>query len=214
GPRRSNGCASSIESERAMRSCTSARRPIRRRSRCSRSSSNGASGCRAALTEAPAMWCRCSSAAVEDAETAWKAGRREAWRAGMSKVGRSVLRVQQSTAPLAVLECEAGSIVEAGGVSRPELDCLRHDAVSGPVRRPRDGAAFEARAGLLELTFERGARVELRALLRCPRAELRLARPGGEIGVRVGIRDPLDVALDAHLYGGAPGKTGRRRGMW
>ena len=87
----------------------------------------------------------------------------------------------------------------AEGLLLPELDALRHDAAAGPEGRARHGAERIAQghpgAGLLEFVIAlHGPR-----LLRSPGADLAQARPGGEVGVGLGVGHALDRAADAHL---------------
>src|SRR4029453_12333055 len=63
-----------------------------------------------------------------------------------------------------------------------------------PLRRPRDLAIGELRLELRHSLIELLARRERAALLGGPGTELRVARPGGEVGVGLLIRERLDPA--------------------
>src|SRR5437899_1406779 len=81
----------------------------------------------------------------------------------------------------------------------PELDALRHDAEARPKRRPRHLGLAKAAGKLLDPALEHAAAGERARLVRGPGADLTVARPAGEIGVRLVIRDLFDGALDANL---------------
>ena len=107
---------------------------------------------------------------------------------------------------------DLGTIVEAVGIARPELDPIGHDAEAAPERRPRDGRSQEACRRRAHAVVERRARRERAALPRRPRAELELPRPRGEIRVGLGVGHALGAAFDAHLRVGRPveGERGGR----
>src|SRR3954452_18566863 len=81
----------------------------------------------------------------------------------------------------------------------PELDFVRHDAVARPVRRARHAGERVFCAVERDGLLEREAALQGPRLLACPGADLRTLWPGGEIGVRLLLRHPLDRPADAHL---------------
>src|SRR5258708_1295935 len=79
------------------------------------------------------------------------------------------------------------------------LEALRHDAIARPMWRPRHGPVAETLLGRGDTRLEHRAARHRARLVGCPRADLRLARAGREIGVGLGGAHRLGRALDAHL---------------
>src|SRR6478752_10042911 len=94
---------------------------------------------------------------------------------------------------------ELDAVVQAERPVVPELDQHRHDAVTGPARRPRHAADGVFGGIKRHRLFEGEAAFERKGLLAGPGADLRLLRAGGEIGVRFGIGDGFGRAADTDL---------------
>src|SRR3974390_686197 len=101
--------------------------------------------------------------------------------------------------PTQIVALEFDAVVQAERPLLPELNREWHDAVARPVERPRNvgervfGGVDRNRLLEGEAAFQR------RRLLARPGADLRLLRSAGEIGIGLGVGDPLDVAAHADL---------------
>jgi hypothetical protein len=67
------------------------------------------------------------------------------------------------------------------------------------MRRARHLAAGNARFHFFEPRFEQRAAGEGLRLVRRPSAELRIPRAAREIGIRLGVRHPMNLAFDPDL---------------
>src|SRR6476469_5986923 len=94
-------------------------------------------------------------------------------------------RVQPLEPPAGVVAPVAEPVVQPVRAALPALDLIRGEQVSAPMFGARDVLSGEALAHLLHPALEGRPIVERPALLARPRAELRVAGPGGE--VRVGV---------------------------
>src|SRR5512133_237325 len=91
------------------------------------------------------------------------------------------------------------AVVEPIRATLPELDGGGGQAVSAPVRWPGDRSVRESGRDLLHVLIELVAISQDRALGRCPGSDLRLTRPGREVGVGLGVIHPSNVAGHGHL---------------
>src|SRR5947208_13955971 len=130
------------------------------------------------------MWLRSWSVSIAGQATAFPLGRKALHPPPGPFVG--IARVQEA-------------VVEPERATLPELDRVWGQAVSTPMRGPRDGSVPEAGQHLLDPSLALAAVAQHRALRRCPRPDLRLARPGGEVGVRLVVFDPSNAAADGDL---------------
>ena len=101
--------------------------------------------------------------------------------------------------PPGVLLAIEKPVVQPRGPALPELDHLRHHPVAAPERGQRNLAVGEFLLNLGELLHQEFPRSDDLALVGNPRADLRVARAGGEILERLGGADLLHRALDDHL---------------
>src|SRR5207249_8017498 len=81
----------------------------------------------------------------------------------------------------------------------PELDEKGRHPVAGPVRWPRHRLSLVAALELREPALQLFPRAQRRALIRCPGAELREARPGREVCVRFLVAHRRRLPFEAHL---------------
>src|SRR6266566_853720 len=79
------------------------------------------------------------------------------------------------------------------------MDKAASCARAGPVRRPGNSANHEFRGVERNRPLEGVATLERSGLLAGPRADLRKPRPGGEIGIRLGIIDSHARATQSNL---------------
>src|SRR5664279_5115379 len=101
--------------------------------------------------------------------------------------------------PAFAIALKESALVEAELAGVPELDALGANAAAGPVRWPRHGLV---RVQLLDLQRAASQLVHAReglALRRRSRADLTRVRTRGEVCIRLGVGDGLDVAFDANL---------------
>src|SRR5689334_25348021 len=100
-----------------------------------------------------------------------------------------VLRIHPHLLPRAVryVAAEFDAVVQAERAVVPELDAQRRDAPAAPARRARHLAKEVLRGDLGDRLLEREAALQRLRLLAGPGAELGLPRPGGEIGVGLGL---------------------------
>src|SRR5262245_38579341 len=83
-------------------------------------------------------------------------------------------RLQALTRPTCFVGREPKAVMETVVAVAPELDAVRNQSQTSPMRRARDRTcASEARCDLFELRIERGAAVDGPALRRRPGPELR-----------------------------------------
>src|SRR4051794_15885229 len=131
-------------------------------------------------------------------------------KSAMSRKCRS--RRQPLASPGAVgLARVKDAVVQTAGPALPQFDRVRHHAHAAPMLRPRHRTASETPLEFREQLFEFSARRERLALLRHPRADLRLHRPSAEIRLALFGTGPLDDSLDPHLpLQRLPKKTQRR----
>src|SRR5581483_4166449 len=109
------------------------------------------------------------------------------------------LRREPVAQPVLAVATIAHAIVKPRRVALPELDHVRHQPISTPVRRPHRRAGADRLLDLAHHVLERAAAGDRLRLRRGDRADLRAARPNGEVRVALGRRDLLDRALDADL---------------
>src|SRR6516225_561122 len=81
----------------------------------------------------------------------------------------------------------------------PELYALRDHPKAGPVWRPRYLGRAKAALELVDPPLKLGAAGERARLVRSPGADLTVARPAGEIGIRGLVVDLFDGPFDANL---------------
>src|SRR6476620_5104643 len=86
------------------------------------------------------------------------------------------------------------AVVEPEGATLPELDGVGGQAVSTPVRRPRDRSVPEPSRHVPDSVLELPAIAQHGALRRGPRSDLGLSRPGCEVGVRLVVLDASNAA--------------------
>src|SRR6476659_264292 len=86
------------------------------------------------------------------------------------------------------------AVVEPERATLPELDGVRGQPVSAPVGWPGDRSVRESGRDLLHPLVELVAISQDRALGRCPGSDLRLTRPGREVGVGLGVIHLPNVA--------------------
>ncbi len=102
-------------------------------------------------------------------------------------------------------------VVQPALPALPELDRDGREAVAAPVRGRRDRIVAEAGRHLGHHRVQHLARLDHLRLRRGPGAELRLARPGGEVGLGLLPPDPGHWAGQAHLpLVGQPHERGGR----
>src|SRR5688500_2681233 len=104
------------------------------------------------------------------------------------------LRREPPDRPAVATALVSEAIVEAVQSPLPELHGDRRDPVPAPERGSRDVVARVAGVERGDALHQLVARDELRALPRGPRADPRLARPSGEVGVGLLGADGRDVA--------------------
>ena len=91
------------------------------------------------------------------------------------------------------------AVVQAERAIMPEFEPQRRNPPAAPARRPRHVADQVFGRDLGDRLFERKTALQGLRLLAGPGAELGLLRPGGEIGVGLGLGDRRHVAADADL---------------
>src|SRR6266480_813111 len=129
--------------------------------------------------------------------------RLRSWSASMARQATAFLLGRESfhppPGPLAVIPRVAEAVVEPELATLPELDRVGDQPVSTPVRRPGDRTLPEAGGRFRDPLLEFTAIAQYRALRRRPGTDLRLARPGREVGVRLLVVDPANVPAHADL---------------
>src|SRR5581483_5793461 len=90
----------------------------------------------------------------------------------------------------------AEAVVQPVVAVLPELPRVRREPEAAPPLRPR---RLALQRELCDAPLEPLARLDRTALWRRGGGETRTERPRGEVRVRLGIGDPGDGALDAHL---------------
>src|SRR5271157_6473387 len=93
-------------------------------------------------------------------------------------------RKEPFAAPSVALANKQPAVVQSRGALLPEFDPLRNHTKAGPVGRSGHLVRAEAIGKILDPTLEFGTAFERTRLIRGPGADLAVARPRGEIGVR------------------------------
>src|SRR4051794_35117121 len=101
-----------------------------------------------------------------------------------ASIYRSKLGGEPLSRPAVAIAAEADAVVQAARPSLPELDHVRLQRVTAPVRRPRHFLSFEPLLVLRDGGVERLAARDHGALPRRPSADLAAARAAREVGVR------------------------------
>src|SRR6185295_15711863 len=117
---------------------------------------------------------------------------------GSEPNGRTGSGSESLKGPALALPAIEEPVVQPIGAPLPELDGLRDEPVSAPVRRPRRMIA-ELKLLFCEQFLQNRAAGHPLALRRGPGREARAERPARIVGVGILRADFLDRALDPHL---------------
>src|SRR5271169_517973 len=108
-------------------------------------------------------------------------------------------RKEPLAAPSVALAHKQPAVVQPRGALLPEFDASGNYAKAGPIGRSRHLVRAEAIGKILDPTLEFGTAFERTRLIRGPGADLAVARPRGEIGVRLVGCHRLDRPFDPYL---------------
>src|SRR5262245_55651872 len=109
------------------------------------------------------------------------------------------LRRETLAHPGALHQSIAQTVVQAIRPALPELERLRNESVTAPVRGPRHRAVAVAGLDFAQAGLEDLAIGDDLALPRGPRPELAAARAAGVVLIRLRLADALHLSFDAHL---------------
>src|SRR5436309_7853690 len=129
--------------------------------------------------------------------------RLRSWSASIARQATAFLLGRESfhppPGPLAVIPRVAETVVEPELATLPELDRVGNQPVSTPVRWPGNRAVPEAGGRFRDPLLELAPIAQHQALRRRPGSDLRLARPRGEVGVRLFVVDASNIPGHADL---------------
>src|SRR5262245_55997195 len=113
----------------------------------------------------------------------------------------SNLRIEPRLAPgrADAVAAELDTLVRPERAVFPELDAHWNNSKARPVRRPRHGADRVLGGVVRDRLLEGEPAFQRRGLLARPRADLGEPRAACEIGIGLGVADPLDRAAQPHL---------------